>query len=74
MIGVEPRMTVLPTRLMPILGLFSADLRELKEMCVQWDQPFLVDSMKFSRRFWSDPTPFDEGLRATIAFYRTARS
>jgi nucleoside-diphosphate-sugar epimerase len=71
LIGVRPRVTVLPSLLMPIIGIFKADVRELKEMRFQWDRPYLVDTTKFSRRFWSDPTPFDEGLRTTIAFYRT---
>jgi nucleoside-diphosphate-sugar epimerase len=43
---------------------------ELKEMRFQWDRPYLVDTTKFARRFWNDPTPFETGLRATIAFYR----
>jgi nucleoside-diphosphate-sugar epimerase len=32
LIGVRPRVTVLPQSLMPLLGLFSTDVRELKEM------------------------------------------
>jgi nucleoside-diphosphate-sugar epimerase len=70
LIGVRPRVTVLPQMLTPLLGLFSSDVRELKEMRFQWDRPYLVDTAKFSRRFWRDGTSFDEGLRATIAFYR----
>lgn len=72
LIGVRPRITVLPPALAPLLGLFKAEIRELKEMRFQWDRPYLVDTTKFSRRFWSDATPFEEGLRATIAFYRAA--
>jgi len=72
LIGVRPRVTVLPQALLPILGLIRTDVRELKEMRFQWDHPYLVDTTKFSHRFWNDATPFDEGLRATIAFYRTA--
>jgi len=73
-IGVRHRVTVLPQALMPLLGLFSADIRELKEMRFQWDRPYLVDTTKFARRFWGDATPLDEGLRATIAFYHGAQS
>lgn len=70
LIGVRARIIVLPPALMPILGLVQTEVRELKEMRFQWDRPYLVDTTKFSRRFWSDPTPFEEGLQATIAFYR----
>jgi nucleoside-diphosphate-sugar epimerase len=73
LMGVTPRVTVLPPLLMPFLGQFRADVRELKEMRFQWDHPYYVDATKFSRRFWSDPTPFEEGLRATIAFYQGAK-
>ena len=37
-------------------------------MWLQWDRPYLVDATKFSRGFWSDATPFEEGLRKTSAF------
>jgi nucleoside-diphosphate-sugar epimerase len=73
LIGVRPRITVLPSALRPILGLFRPEIRELKEMRFQWEQPYLVNTTKFSRRFWSDATPFDEGLKATIAFHQAAK-
>jgi len=72
LIGVRRRITVLPQALLPLLGLFSGDIRELKEMRFQWDRPYLVDASKFAGAFWSDATPLDQGLRATIAFYRDA--
>ena len=70
LIGVRRRVTVLPQALLPLLGLFNGDIRELKEMRFQWDQPYLVDTTKFAKRFWGDATPLEAGLRATIAFYR----
>lgn len=69
-IGVRPRVSVLPRVLAPLIGLFRSEVRELAEMRFQWDRPYLVDTTKFSRRFWSDATPFDEGLRETVAYYR----
>jgi nucleoside-diphosphate-sugar epimerase len=71
LIGTPPRILVLPRAMMPIIGLFRRDVRELKEMRFQWDRPYLVDTTKFARRFWEDPTPFENGLRETISFYRT---
>lgn len=70
--GIRRRITVLPQLLMPLLGLFSGDIRELREMRFQWDRPYLVDTTKFARRFWGNATPLEEGLRTTIAFYRNA--
>jgi nucleoside-diphosphate-sugar epimerase len=57
---------------MPIIGFFSKEVGETAEMRFQWNRPYLVDTSKFARRFWNDPTPFESGLRDTISFYRTA--
>jgi nucleoside-diphosphate-sugar epimerase len=71
LIGVRRRVSVLSPLLEAFLGLFRSDVRELREMRFQWDRPYLVETKKFSQRFWDDPTSFEEGLRATIAFYRS---
>jgi nucleoside-diphosphate-sugar epimerase len=70
--GVVPRLTVLPGVVARLLGLFNRQIYELAEMRFQTDRPYLVDSAKFARRFWSDATSFDEGLRATIAACRAS--
>ncbi len=69
-IGAAPRISVLPGFLAPIVGLFVPEVRELAEMRFQWDRPYVVDASKFAKRFWSDATPFEQGLAATIAFER----
>jgi nucleoside-diphosphate-sugar epimerase len=73
-IGVEPRITVLPDLLAPLLALFKPEVRELREMRFQWDRDYLVDASKFSSRFWNDATPHERGLQETIDFYRAARA
>ena len=37
------------------------------QMLYQWERPFRVDHSKFAASFWSDPTPFEEGIAATAA-------
>jgi nucleoside-diphosphate-sugar epimerase len=69
LIGVRPRLMVLPQTLAPLIALFDADVRELAEMRFQWDRPYRVDSSKFTKRFWGDATPFENGLTETIDFY-----
>jgi nucleoside-diphosphate-sugar epimerase len=73
MIGVAPRIIVTPFWLVRVAGLFSRALYELVEMRFQTDRPYLVDSSKFQKRFWRNPTSFEEGLAATIAFYAEQR-
>lgn len=71
--GVPPRIQVIPAWLLPLLGIFMPDLRELVEMRFQSDRPYHVDSSKFVARFGMTVTSFEEGLAATVAFYRKAR-
>jgi dTDP-D-glucose 4,6-dehydratase len=70
LIGVEPQMRVIPVILLQLAGLFSRQTYELIEMRFQSDRPYLVNTQKFSNRFWRDATSFEVGLRETIAFYR----
>jgi nucleoside-diphosphate-sugar epimerase len=72
LLGVKPRVSVLPKPALHLLGLFDRQVYELIEMRFQTDRPYLVNSTRFASRFWSDPTPFDEGLKATVDFYKAA--
>jgi nucleoside-diphosphate-sugar epimerase len=73
LIGVPPRITVLPGALIPIIGLVSKEVGETSEMRFQWDRPYHVDASKFGARFWNDATSIEAGLGETIAFYRAAQ-
>jgi nucleoside-diphosphate-sugar epimerase len=68
--GVEPAMRVIPEILLQVGGLFDRQTKELVEMRFQVDRPYIVNAEKFSKRFWADATSFEDGLKATIAFYR----
>ncbi|MDE2475412.1 MAG: NAD-dependent epimerase/dehydratase family protein [Alphaproteobacteria bacterium] len=67
---VRLHVRVIPGWLMPVMGLFSRDIHELIEMRFQTDRPYRVDATKYKTRFGGDPTPFEQGLGATIEFYR----
>ena len=68
-IGVAPRISVMPRPMLHLLGLFNRQVYELIEMGFQTDRPYLVDAAKFAGRFWADATGFEAGLKATIASY-----
>src|SRR5271157_5886757 len=70
--GVPLRMVVLPTWLQPILGIAVPELRSLIEMRFQTDRPYYVDAGKFRARFGQEATSFEDGLAATVRFYRDA--
>lgn len=69
-LNVPLRVIVLPEWLKPIVGVFMPDVRELREMRFQTDRAYRVNSDKFARRFWNNPTPFVDGIAATIAMPR----
>ncbi len=73
MIGVAPRISVMPRALLHLVSLLDRQVYELIEMRFQTDRPYLVDTSKFARRFWADPASFEVGLEATIASYSHGR-
>ncbi len=72
--GVEARVQPLPRLLLMALGLFVPLMRELKEMRFQWDRSYEVVHEKFATRFRGDFTALDEGLQATLEWYRAQQS
>jgi nucleoside-diphosphate-sugar epimerase len=62
---VRLKVMAIPLRLLPLLGLVSTFMREVADVSFTFDRPYLVDATKFTRRFWSDVTPFEVGVAAT---------
>lgn len=53
-------------------GIFDATFAaEYDELFYQYTEPQIVDSSAFTRTFGIAPTPLDEALQATVAWYRT---
>ena len=44
----------------------------MKELMHQWELPYRVDHSKWASRFGDEHTPLEEGLRATLEWYRSA--
>jgi nucleoside-diphosphate-sugar epimerase len=75
LVGIdEPRTQTMPKLMLNVVALFSPLMRELKEMMYQWEHPYQVDHSKFAARFRFEPTSFDEGLEATLEWYRERES
>ncbi|MEZ5989599.1 MAG: hypothetical protein R3F30_10810 [Planctomycetota bacterium] len=68
--GKPVRIRVVPPWMVTVLGLFVPVLREFREMRFVWDRPYVVDSSAYEARFREGPTPLDEGLTRTLAWYR----
>jgi nucleoside-diphosphate-sugar epimerase len=69
-----PRLMVLPAGLLRAARLVSAEAREIDEVLYQFDRPFVVDSTAFEITFGVRPTPMDEALLATAAWWRDRTS
>ncbi len=53
-----------------IIGRLQADTAEVAEMLYLFEQPLLVSHQSFEDAFGADPTPHEEALTRTLAWYR----
>lgn len=53
-----------------VLSIFNADLREMKEMMYEFEEPFIVDDTKFREAFDQQPTEPSAAIEATLDWYR----
>lgn len=68
--GVKLRVNAIPRLALPVMGMFMGFIRELREMQFQWDRPYRVDASKWAARFWSDVTPLEQGVAATVRSFQ----
>lgn len=68
--GHTPRMSATTTLMMRLAGLFIPGAKEMVEMMYEFNQPFVMDSSKFTRTFGMTATPHAEAVRETIAWFR----
>jgi nucleoside-diphosphate-sugar epimerase len=57
-----PPVAAYPAGTLSVAGLFSAQMRELKETRYQFDRPFVLDSSACTATFGIEPTPLDDAL------------
>jgi nucleoside-diphosphate-sugar epimerase len=69
--GVKPvKVRTLPSAMLAVVGVFVPMMRELREVEYQFAKPFDLDSTDFTATFDVKPTPLDDTLAATVAWYR----
>jgi nucleoside-diphosphate-sugar epimerase len=56
--------------MLTVLGLFVPELREMKEMFYEFAEPYVVDHSQFAAAFGDKHTPYEEAIRATIAWFK----
>jgi nucleoside-diphosphate-sugar epimerase len=69
-VGNEPGVSTMPKALVSLVGLFNTNVRELKEMLYEFEEPYVVDSDKFVKAFGDHSTPHTESIPATVEWFR----
>lgn len=53
-----------------LIGIFSADVRNVADLLYSWEKPFVVDHSKFEQVFGAEVTPHADAVRQTLEWYR----
>jgi nucleoside-diphosphate-sugar epimerase len=68
--GRPVRVQLVPKLLFNTLSLVNRDLRELRELLYEFEEPFVVDHGKFTRAFGDHATPIKVAVHHTVAWFR----
>lgn len=69
--GQPPKISKTGKFIMRLGGLFIPEARETIEMMYEFNEPFIVNHDKYVQAFGNHATPLREGIRRTLAWYRT---
>jgi len=69
--GVEPKISSMGRAMMVVGGLFIPEAKETVEMMYEFEKPFVIDSGKFEQTFGMKATPIREGIKETVAWYKS---
>ncbi|MCW2756893.1 MAG: epimerase, partial [Nocardioidaceae bacterium] len=65
-----PEPGLVPTPVLRVVGLVSTQMRELVPMLYQFTGPFVIDSTRSEKLLGLSPTPRDQVVAETVAWYR----
>jgi nucleoside-diphosphate-sugar epimerase len=68
--GTEAVIQAMPRLMVNVVGLFNGNVRELKEMLYEFEEPYVVDHSRFEAAFGNHATPLPEAIETTVAWYR----
>ncbi len=66
----SPKMSGMGKLMLRIGGIFIPMARETIEMLYEFEEPFVVDSSKFTKTFGVQGTPLREAIKTTVAWYK----
>jgi nucleoside-diphosphate-sugar epimerase len=56
--------------ILSVMGLFNKNAGEIVEMLYEFEQPFVVSSRKFEEAFGIRPTPLEQAVAESVAWFR----
>ncbi len=65
------RLQVTPGLVISLLALFAPPMAAVRETSYQREHPWVVDCGKFTRAFGGAPTPHEQAISETLAWYRS---
>jgi len=70
-VGHRVRIRSVPKLMVRAMGLVNPLMRGLAEMSYEFDEPFVLDTTKFTSMFGATGTPLATAVSETVAWYRT---
>ncbi|HEY4871190.1 MAG TPA: NAD-dependent epimerase/dehydratase family protein [Candidatus Dormibacteraeota bacterium] len=64
------QLQTVPRLMISMLGVFIPAMRSVKETLYQSERPWVVDHGKFARAFGSRPTPHEQAIAETLAWFQ----
>ena len=68
--GTTGRASAMRPALVNLVALFNGNVRELKEVLFEFEEPFVVDSRAFESAFDQFATPLDTAIPTTVEWFR----
>ena len=68
--GTGGKASAMPSAMMNLVALFNGNVRELKEVLFEFEEPFVVDSRAFELAFDQFATPLDNAIPTTVDWFR----
>lgn len=69
--GTDAGVSAMPNVMVSLLGLINGNVREVKEVVFEFEEPWVVDSTAFESTFDQGATPLDESIPATVDWFRS---
>ncbi|GAA0380703.1 SDR family oxidoreductase [Paenibacillus motobuensis] len=69
-VGKRPKFRIAPKFFVSLMGLFNANMREIKETLYFFEKPFIVNTSKYEQVFGTDTTPHELAIAETMDWFR----